>query len=185
MEGNRDGLASLPLETTMTTSTMDMIQQHLGDEGITQLTQHLGVDPNTAKAAAAAALPALINAMSGQSSQPGAAPGASGIAAGGLAGLAGGILGNIFGGSHSNVSQEVSHKTGLSLAGCREGAALPGADRPGQASAAGRGGGADDTGHSADPATRHTAYPTPGRWRFRSSRRRDRGGGEDLPSVRS
>jgi hypothetical protein len=99
----------------MTSSTMDLIQQHLGDEGITELTQHLGVDPNTAKAAAAAALPALINAMSGQSSQPGAAPGASGIGAGGLAGLAGGILGNIFGGNHSTVSQQVSHKTGLSL----------------------------------------------------------------------
>ena len=99
----------------MTTSTMDMIQQHLGDDGITELTQHLGVDPNTAKAAAAAALPALINAMSGQSSQQGAAPGASGIGAGGLAGLAGGILGNIFGGNHSTVSQQVSHKTGLSL----------------------------------------------------------------------
>ena len=99
----------------MTTSTMDMIQQHLGDDGITELTQHLGVDPNTAKAAAAAALPALINAMSGQSSQQGAAPGASGIGAGGLAGLAGGILGNIFGGNHGTVSQQVSHKTGLSL----------------------------------------------------------------------
>lgn len=97
----------------MTNSTMDMIQQHLGDEGITQLTQHLGVDPNTAKAAAAAALPALINAM--QSSQSSAAPGASGIGSGGLAGLAGGILGNIFGGNHGTVSQQVSHKTGLSL----------------------------------------------------------------------
>ena len=94
----------------MATSTTDLIQQHLGDDGIAQLTEHLGVDPNTAKAAAAAALPALINAMSNQSSQPGAAGGM-----GGLAGLAGGLLGNLFGGRHTDVSQQVSNKTGLSL----------------------------------------------------------------------
>lgn len=99
----------------MTTSTTDLIQQHLGDEGIAQLTQHLGIDPNTAKAAAAAALPALITAMSGQSSQPGATSAAPGMAAGGLAGLAGGFLGKIFGGNHAEVSQQVSNKTGLSL----------------------------------------------------------------------
>ena len=94
----------------MATSTLDMIQQHLGDDGIAQLTQHLGVDPNTAKAAAEAALPQLINAMTNQASQPGAAAGM-----GGLAGLAGGLLGNLFGGNHTDVSQHVSTKSGIDL----------------------------------------------------------------------
>jgi hypothetical protein len=94
----------------MATSTMDLIQQHLGDDGIAQLTQHLGVDPNTAKAAAEAALPQIINAMTNQASQPGAAAGI-----GGLAGLAGGILGSLFGGNHADVSQQVSNKSGIDL----------------------------------------------------------------------
>jgi hypothetical protein len=94
----------------MATSTMDLIQQHLGDDGIAQLSQHLGVDPNTAKAAAEAALPQIINAMTNQASQPGAAAGI-----GGLAGLAGGLLGNLFGGNHADVSQHVSNKSGIDL----------------------------------------------------------------------
>jgi hypothetical protein len=94
----------------MATSTMDLIQQHLGDDGLAQLTQHLGVDPATAKAAAEAALPQIINAMTNQASQPGAAAGI-----GGLAGLAGGLLGNLFGGNHADVSEHVSNKSGIDL----------------------------------------------------------------------
>jgi hypothetical protein len=94
----------------MATSTMDLIQQHLGDDGIAQLTQHLGVDPATAKAAAEAALPQIINAMKNQASQPGTEAGI-----GGLAGLAGGLLGNLFGGNHADVSQHVSTKSGIDL----------------------------------------------------------------------
>jgi len=95
------------------TSIMDMVQEHLGDSGVTQLTQHLGVDPSTAQAAAAAALPMLVNAMSNRASQPGAAamPDASG---GGLAG-AGGLLGNLFGGNHAQMSQQVSQHSGLDI----------------------------------------------------------------------
>jgi hypothetical protein len=94
----------------MATSTTDLIQQHLGDDGIAQLTQHLGVDPATAKAAAEAALPQIINAMKNQASQPG-----TGAGIGGLAGLAGGLLGNLFGGNHADVSQHVSNKSGIDL----------------------------------------------------------------------
>jgi hypothetical protein len=95
------------------TSIMDMLQEHLGDSGVTQLTQHLGVDPSTAQAAAAVALPMLVNAMSNRASQPGAAamPDASG---GGLAG-AGGLLGSLFGGNHAQMSQQVSQHSGLDI----------------------------------------------------------------------
>ena len=95
----------------MATSTMDLIQQHLGDDGLNQLSQHLGVDQNTAKAAAEAALPQIVNAMTNQASQSGG--GAAGL--GGLAGLAGGLLGNLFGGNHADVSQHVSTKSGIDL----------------------------------------------------------------------
>ena len=93
----------------MASSTMDLIQQHLGDDGLNQLSQHLGVDSTTAKTAAEAALPQIINAMTNQASQSGS----GGL--GGLAGLAGGLLGNLFGGNHADVSQHVSNKSGIDL----------------------------------------------------------------------
>jgi len=95
-------------------SIMDMVQEHLGPDGVAQLTQHLGVDRGTAEAAAAAALPMLVNAMSSRTSQPGAAPMPTGDA-GGLAGAAGGLLGNMFGGSHADMSQQVSKHSGLDI----------------------------------------------------------------------
>jgi hypothetical protein len=93
---------------------MDMVQEHLGDRGVTQLTQHLGVDPSTAQAAAAAALPMLVNAMSNRTTQPGA-PGMPDASGGGLAGAAGGMLGNLFGGNHAQMSQQVSQHSGLDI----------------------------------------------------------------------
>jgi hypothetical protein len=96
------------------TSIMDMVQEHLGDGGVTQLTQHLGVDPATAQAAAAAALPMLVDAMSNRASQPGAA-GMPDVSGGGLAGAAGGLLGNLFGGDHAQMSQQVSKHSGLDI----------------------------------------------------------------------
>jgi hypothetical protein len=100
-------------ETTMTAIT-DMVQEHLGDGGVTQLTQHLGVDPSTAQAAAAAALPMLVNAMSNRAPEPGAA-GMPDVSGGGLAGAAGGLLGNLFGGNHAQMSQQVSQHSGLDI----------------------------------------------------------------------
>jgi len=95
-------------------SIMDMVQEHLGDAGVTQLTQHLGVDPSTAQAAAAAALPMLVNAMSNRATQAGA-PGIPDASGGGLAGAAGGLLGNLFGGNHAQMSQQVSQHSGLDI----------------------------------------------------------------------
>jgi hypothetical protein len=91
-------------------SIMDMVQQHLGDNGVTQLTQHLGVDQGTAQAAIAAALPILVNAAQNQMSQSGGTP-----PVGGLAGAAGGLLGNLFGGDHSQAAQQVSNQSGLDI----------------------------------------------------------------------
>jgi len=91
-------------------SIMDMVQQHLGDNGVDQLTQHLGVDQGTAQAAIAAALPMLVNAAQNQMSQAGGTP-----SLGGLAGAAGGLLGNLFGGDHSQAAQQVSKQSGLDL----------------------------------------------------------------------
>jgi hypothetical protein len=92
------------------TSIMDMVQQHLGDNGVDQLTQHLGVDKGTAQAAVAAALPMLVNAAQNQAAQSGGTP-----SLGGLAGAAGGLLGNLFGGDHSQAAQQVSKQSGLDL----------------------------------------------------------------------
>jgi len=94
------------------TSITDMVQQHLGDDGVARLTQHLGVDSGTAQAAVAAALPALVGAASSRMSQPGAA---EMPAAGGLAGAAGGLLGNLFGGNHKEAAQQVSRHSGLDI----------------------------------------------------------------------
>ena len=93
------------------TSIMDMVQQHLGDDGVDQLTQHLGVDKGTAQAAIAAALPMLVNAAQNQAAQSGGSTGSLG----GLAGVAGGLLGNLFGGNHSEAAQQVSKQSGLDL----------------------------------------------------------------------
>jgi len=91
-------------------SIMDMVQQHLGDNGVDQLTQHLGVDQGTAQAAIAAALPMLVNAAQQQTSSSGGAP-----SLGGLEGAAGGLLGSLFGGDHSQAAQQVSQKSGLDI----------------------------------------------------------------------
>ena len=95
------------------TSITDMVRQHLGDDGVARLTQHLGVDSGTAQAAVAAALPALVGAASSRMSQPGAAE--LPAAAGGLAGAAGGLLGNLFGGNHKEAAQQVSRHSGLDI----------------------------------------------------------------------
>jgi hypothetical protein len=84
------------------TSIMEMVQQHLGDDGVSQLSQHLGVVRGTAETAVAAALPMLVNAASKTT-----APAAGGPA--------GGLLSNLFGGNHAAAAQQVSKHTGLDM----------------------------------------------------------------------
>jgi hypothetical protein len=86
----------------------DMVQEHLGDNGLAQLAQHLGVDPSTAQAAVAAAIPMLTGAMSQAGSGGAPVPAAT-------AGNPAGGLGGLLGGSHADISQQVSQKSGLDI----------------------------------------------------------------------
>ncbi len=99
----------------MTAPNADLIQQHLGDDGIAQLSQHLGVDSNTARAAAAAALPMIVQAMAGRSSTAGGGSAMPGLGSAGLGGMAGSLLGGLFGGNHADASQQISHKSGINM----------------------------------------------------------------------
>jgi hypothetical protein len=92
----------------------DLVQQHLGENGLAQLSQHLGVDPGTAEAAVSAALPALVSAASTGTAQPAGVTVPS-AADGALGGAASGLLGNLFGGNHGAVAQQVSRHSGLDL----------------------------------------------------------------------
>ncbi len=91
-------------------SITEMVQEHLGENGLAQLTQHLGVDPNTAQAAVAAALPMLVGAAH-SASQPGGAH-VSPVETGNPVG---GLLGSLFGGKHADMSQQVSKHSGLDI----------------------------------------------------------------------
>lgn len=106
-------------------SIADMVQAHLGGNGVAQLAQHLGTDPNTAQAAMAAALPMLLGGMAQTASQPGGADvihaetdnHAAGTTAPATAAPTpgGGLLGRILGGKQNDVRQEVSKTSGLDI----------------------------------------------------------------------
>src|SRR5262249_24030208 len=90
--------ARIPQEAPMA-STVDMVQQHLGDNGVDQLTQHLGVDQGTAQAAIAAALPMLVNAAQTQMAQSAGSP----------------SLPRLVGAARWQAVQQVSKQSGLDL----------------------------------------------------------------------
>ncbi|MBA3660064.1 MAG: DUF937 domain-containing protein [Gemmatimonadales bacterium] len=92
-------------------SITEMVQQHLGDKGLAELSQHLGVDHGTAQTAIAAALPALVGALSRNAGQAGAAAMSPAASSSGI----GGILGGVLGGRHEQVKQEVSRNSGLDI----------------------------------------------------------------------
>lgn len=109
---------------------LDMVQQHLGQNEVTQISQQLGVDPSTAQRAINAALPMIMGGMAGHASSPeGAAtiqqaatahqdaPEMLGniLQTGGAAdaGASGGLLGRIFGAHNETVQQSVQQATGL------------------------------------------------------------------------
>jgi hypothetical protein len=108
-------------------SILDLVQQHLGPAEIAQISQQLGVDPNTTQHAVNAALPALVGAMANTAQQPQGASALQGllgshggvlgslgslIGAGGVAD-GGGLLGQILGPHQSTVQQGVQQQTGL------------------------------------------------------------------------
>jgi len=113
---------------------IDMIQQQLDDNTVSQLSQQLGADPNATRQAVPAALNALLGGLSQNAQQPGGAQqlaGALGAHDGSLLDNLGGILGgnpsavqtdgggilsHIFGGHRPAVESRVGQSTGLNSA---------------------------------------------------------------------
>lgn len=114
---------------------IDQVQQQLDDNAISQLSQQLGVDPNTTRQAVPAALTALLGGLSQNAANPAGAQQLAGALSkdhdGGildnLAGFfgdpqnplqrqGGGILGHIFGNRQPNVAARVGQASGLDSA---------------------------------------------------------------------
>jgi len=109
-------------------SIVDTVLQHLGDNEIRQISQHIGADEGTTQSAISAALPMLLGGMADKASQPGgaeeidqAAESHGGIL-GNLSGVFGaapladrgsGLLGRMLGGKQEPVQQAVSQSSGL------------------------------------------------------------------------
>src|SRR3954468_15820412 len=122
-------------------SVVDLVHEHLGPQQIQQISQELGVDPNTAQNAVQAAVPMMVGGMASTADQPGGAStiqsllgshsgaldnlgsllggGALGglLGGGGGGGLAdvagGGLLGKILGQHQQTVQQGVQQASGL------------------------------------------------------------------------
>lgn len=109
---------------------MDMVQQHLGQSEVSQISQQLGISPGMAQAAIAAAIPMIVGGMARHASQPqGADTIQQAITAhdgvtdnvGGVlqaappadVGGSGGLLGRILGSHHDTVQQGVQQTSGL------------------------------------------------------------------------
>lgn len=113
-------------------SVLDLVQQHLGQPEIQQLSQQIGADPAQTQNAVQAALPMLLGGMASSAQQPGGAQnvatamqqhagllgglgGGLGSILGGLAGGGGGggILGQILGHQEPAVQNGVQQASGL------------------------------------------------------------------------
>lgn len=109
---------------------LDMVQQHLGQSEVAQISQQLGVDPSVAQTVIAAALPMILGGMARRAAQPqGAAtvqdaisdhegvtddvPGVLQAGPPADVGGTGGLLGRIFGGHRDTVQQGVQQASGL------------------------------------------------------------------------
>jgi hypothetical protein len=110
---------------------LDLVQQHLGQSEVNQISQQLGVSPSAAQSAISAALPMILGGMARHASQPeGAASVQQAMAAhrdvpdnlSGLlpagppadyAGGAGALLGRVLGGHQDAVQQGVQQASGL------------------------------------------------------------------------
>lgn len=113
---------------------IDLVQEQLDDNALSQLSQQLGVDPNTTRQAVPAALTALLGGLSHNAAQPAGAEQLLGALTkdhdgsvldnlGGLLGGGGGgavlgqqgagILGHIFGNRQPQVANQVGRASGL------------------------------------------------------------------------
>src|ERR1041384_3638214 len=99
---------------TVVMSLVDEVQQHLGPTEIQQISQQLGIDPQTAQSAVQSTLPMMVAGMADTAQQPagedqirglfGAHGGTLGNIASAIGGASGtgggGLLGAILGGHH-------------------------------------------------------------------------------------
>jgi len=109
---------------------IDLIQQHLDENTLAQLSQQLGADPETTRQAVPAAITAILGGLHQNVQQPGGAAqldaalanhdgglldslGGLGSLLGGGAADGGGILGHIFGNNQPGVASQVGQRTGL------------------------------------------------------------------------
>lgn len=108
-------------------SLLDMVQEHLGQNEIAQISQQLGTDPATTQNAISAALPMMVGGMANTAAQPGGADviqqslTSHGGVLGNLGALlgagapadGGGLLGRVLGQHQQPVQQGVSQASGL------------------------------------------------------------------------
>ena len=109
---------------------MDMVQQHLGQAEVSQISQQLGVSPGVAQTAIAAAIPMIVGGMARHASQPqgadtiqqaitahdGVTDNVGGVLQAGPpadTSASGGLLGRILGTHHDAVQQSVQQASGL------------------------------------------------------------------------
>ena len=109
---------------------MDMVQQHLGQAEVSQISQQLGISPGVAQTAIAAAIPMIVGGMARHASQPqgadtiqqaitahdGVTDNVGGVLQAGppadVSG-SGGLLGRILGSHRDTVQQSVQQASGL------------------------------------------------------------------------
>jgi hypothetical protein len=106
---------------------LDMVQGQLGQDGVQQISDHLGVSPTAAQTAIAAALPMILGGMARHASSPQGADAVhqaatthqnvlddvpSALQAGPPADH-GGLLGKVLGGHQQTVQQRVQQASGL------------------------------------------------------------------------
>ena len=106
-------------------SIMELVQQHLGPQEISQIAQQLGTDPASAEQAVNAALPAMVGGMASTAQQPqgagelatlmGSHSGVLGNLGAAISGggAGGGVLGSILGQHQAAVEQGVQQASGL------------------------------------------------------------------------
>lgn len=109
---------------------LDMAQQYIGQNEVSQISQQLGINPNLAQTAIAAALPMIVGGMARHAAQPDGATAiqqaasahenvpddvSSTLQAGPPADVSGsgGLLGRIFGQHRETVQQGVQQASGL------------------------------------------------------------------------
>ena len=91
-------------------SLIDLVHEHIGANGVSDIAQQLGIDEGTAQQAIQAAVPMMVGGMAQTAQQPSGEQAISSLLGGG--GL-GGILGGILGQHQGTVQDGVQQASGL------------------------------------------------------------------------